>query len=238
MVSDSVVGAGGEEVPEVPRADEGGGGVLRGGGRGAGSGGVHEAGVADDIQALPEPAGRGGGAAAGGAPGARREGRRRRRRPGGGRDGQQGGDDAQAAGARPVPEAAQGVPGRRSREPAVEAAARAAGARRLHPPGLAVRTLPASVISYLQLDLVNYSIYFALLAFYLHAFIYVGLMHTIYLYSQCLNAERLMISSNLLLSLKTKTNSNVLTDAESYPNNLRIRNIHAHNLLAKRMFAE
>jgi hypothetical protein len=28
----------------------------------------------------------------------------------------------------------------------VEAAARAAGARRLHPPGLAVRTLPASVI--------------------------------------------------------------------------------------------
>lgn len=145
--------AGGEKVPEVPGADEGRGGVLRGGGRGAGGGGVHEAGAADDIQALPEREGRSGGADAGGAPGARREGRgRRRRRPGGGRDdGQQGGDHAQAAGHRPVPAAAPGVPDRRRpREPAVETAARPAGARRLHPPGVDVRALLAPVISSFQ----------------------------------------------------------------------------------------
>ena len=131
--------AGGQEVQEVPRADEDGGRVLRGGGRAAGGHGVHQDGGADDLQALPERQGRGGGAGPGRARGAGREGRGRRDA------GDDQGGDAQAAGAGPVPEAAQGVPVRHAREPPLAPAARLAGARRLRPLGVAVRALPPPV---------------------------------------------------------------------------------------------
>lgn len=140
--------SGGQAVPAIPRADEGSGGVVRGGGRSRRLAGVHEAGTARHVAALPVPAGRAGSAGACAQEGHGGEGRRRRRAwcGGGGCGGRHQGRHAEAQGAGPVPAAAAGVPApRHHRELPVAAPARPAGARRRRAPCLALRALPPPV---------------------------------------------------------------------------------------------